>query len=107
MFKRALVRPPAANFVEGLTTASLGAPNYERALEQHEAYCAALERCGLALTRLKPDPDYPDSTFVEDTAVLTERCAVLARPGASSRAGEVASIRTALSRFYPSLLSIE
>jgi dimethylargininase len=107
MFTRAIVRPPAPNFAEGLTTAELGAPNYERALEQHKAYCAALARCGLTVTRLEADPDYPDSTFVEDAAVITERCAILARPGAPSRAGETASIRRALSAFFPALSEIQ
>lgn len=105
-FTRAIVRPPASNFAEGLTTAGLGAPDHHRALEQHAAYCAALEQCGLALTTLEPDPDYPDGTFVEDTAILTERCAVLARPGAPSRAGEVTTIKDRLADFYPSLFSI-
>src|SRR5258708_1444695 len=103
MFQRAIVRPPGANFAEGLTRADLGAPNYQRALEQHDAYCVALEQCGLTLTRLEPDANYPDSTFVEDTAILTGRCAVLARPGASSRAGEAASMRDVLTTFFPSV----
>ena len=107
MFTRAIVRPPAPNFAAGLTTADLGPPNYELALAQHEAYCRALEQCGLTLTRVEPDPLYPDSTFVEDTAVLTDKCAVLTRPGAPSRAGEVASIRDALAKLYPSVLSIQ
>jgi dimethylargininase len=98
LFHRAIVRLPAANFAAGLTNADLGAPVYARALEQHGAYCAALERCGLALIRLAADERYPDSTFVEDTAVLTQRCAILARPGAPSRAGEVASIRELLAQ---------
>jgi dimethylargininase len=107
MFTRAIVRPPAANFAEGLTTVDLGAPNYERALKQHETYCAALEQCGLTLIRLAADSRYPDSTFVEDTAVLTERNAILTRPGAESRAGEVASIGEVLGDLYPSLFSIQ
>jgi dimethylargininase len=107
MFTRAIVRPPAPNFAEGLSSADLGAPNYERALEQHDSYCVALEQSGLTLTRLEPDANYPDSTFVEDTAILTERCAVLARPGASSRAGEVASMRDVLTTLFPSLLAIQ
>lgn len=107
MFTRAIVRPPAPNFSEGLTTAGLGTPNYELALEQHEAYCVALEQCGLTLTRLELDPNYPDSTFVEDTAILTERCVVLARPGAASRAGEVASMRDVLTTFFSSLPAIQ
>ena len=106
MFQRAIVRAPSANFAEGLTTVDLGAPNYERALEQHEAYCAALEGCGLTLLRLEADARYPDATFVEDTAVLTERCGVLTRPGAPSRAGEVASIKKGLAGFYGELHSI-
>ena len=107
MFTKAIVRPPAPSFAEGLTTADLGAPNYKRALEQHEEYCTALEQCGLTLTKLEPDPAYPDSTFVEDTAIPTERCAVLARPGAPSRTGEIACIREVLKTFFPSLPAIQ
>jgi dimethylargininase len=107
MFTRAIVRPPAPNFAEGLTTVDLGRPNYELAIAQHEAYSRALEQCGLTLTRLAPDPLHPDSTFVEDTAVLTEKCAVLTRPGAPSRVGEVASIKKVLTDFYSDMLSIQ
>jgi dimethylargininase len=107
MFTRAIVRPPTPNFAEGLTTAGLGTPNYQRALKQHEDYCAALEQCGLTLIRLAADPRHPDSAFVEDTAVLTNQRAVLTRPGAPSRTGEIASIREALADFYSSLFSIQ
>lgn len=100
MFRHAIVRPPSPGFADGLTTAGLGAPDLEKALEQHARYCEALERCGLALTRLDPDPRHPDATFVEDTAVLVPGCAVLARPGAPSREGEVAGIRAAVNRFF-------
>ena len=106
MFTRAIVRPPASNFGEGLTTANLGQPDYQLALKQHQAYCAALERCGLTLTRLDPDPNYPDSTFVEDVAILTECCAILTRPGAPSRGGEVDSMRPIVAPFFPSLHEI-
>ena len=78
----------------------MGVPDLAIALGQHEAYCRALERCGLAITRLAPDPHHPDSTFVEDTAILTSRGAILTRPGAASRAGEVAAIRPALAKFF-------
>jgi dimethylargininase len=103
MFTRAIVRPPAANFADGLTTAGLGPPDYQRALKQHQDYCAALEQCGLTLIRRAADPRYPDSTFVEDTAVLTDKCAVLTRPGAPSRSGEIENMRKVLAGFFPSL----
>jgi len=90
-----------------LTTAALGPPDLEKALEQHERYCEVLESCGVALTRLAPDPRYPDSTFVEDAAVLTARCAVITRPGAIGRRGETAAVRTALERFRETFHEIE
>ncbi len=83
MFTRAIVRPPGANFADGLTGVDLGKPDYELALAQHEAYCRTLEACGLSLIRLPPDERYPDSTFVEDTAVLTARGVVITQPGAA------------------------
>lgn len=103
MFKNAIVRKPGENFSKGLTSVgqgSLGLPVYSKVLEQHDAYCKALEACGLQLTVLEKDLDHPDSTFVEDTAVLTKHAAVLTRPGAESRAGEVARIRKPLLRFF-------
>ena len=84
---RAIVRPPASNFADGLTTARLGAPDLDTALSQHEKYCAALESCGLVLTRLPADPPYPDSTFVEDAAVLVPRLAVLDETGGGEPQG--------------------
>jgi len=105
-FTRAIVRPPAASFAAGLTTSGLGPPDLARALKQHEAYCGALERLGLSLTRLAPDPDFPDSTFVEDAAIVTPRGAIMTRPGAPSRAGEVTSLRPALARWFPELQEI-
>ena len=121
MFSKAIVRPPSANYAEGLTTVDMGAPNYLRALQQHEFYCAALEKCGLTLTRLENDERYPDATFVEDIAVLIQALtngrasgeatsatrAILTRPGAASRVGEVESIAAVLSRFYSELHSIQ
>jgi dimethylargininase len=103
LLQHAIVRTPSINFGQGLTTAGLGAPDHDRALAQHEAYCAALERCGLALERLDPDPRHPDSTFVEDTAVLIPGLAVIARPGAESRAGETSAIRAVLARSHAKL----
>lgn len=106
MFTRAIVRPPAANFADGLTRVDLGKPNYDLALEQHAAYCRALEDCGLTLTRLAADEGYPDSTFVEDAAVLTGRGAIITRPGAASRLGEIEEIRSVLLDHYPRVFDI-
>jgi dimethylargininase len=117
---RAIVRLPGASLVAGLTTASRGKPDYELALRQHSAYCRALENCGLTLTRLEADERFPDSTFVEDCAVLVRSLpsgnnptrqspaltAILTRPGAASRAGEVAHTGDVLSQFCSETMSL-
>lgn len=105
-YRRAIVRAPAENFANGLTTVDLGEPDVGRALAEHEAYCGALEALGVELTRLPPDPAYPDSTFVEDAAVLAPRGAILTRPGAASRAGEVDGIASALAPLFPEIRAI-
>lgn len=106
-FSRAFVRPPGASFASGLTEAGLGAPDPALARTQHAAYCAALERCGLAVTALPADDEFPDSTFVEDTAILRADVAILTRPGAAARAGEVARIAPALRAAFAQVQTIE
>jgi dimethylargininase len=103
----AIVRTPALNFADGLTTVDLGAPDYELALRQHARYCGALAECGLHVTTLDADLHHPDSTFVEDTAILTSRGAILTRPGAASRAGEVAAIAGTVRSLFPVSFEID
>lgn len=73
--------------------------DYARAVEQHDAYEAALRRVGCEVRRLPDAHDLPDSVFVEDTAVVFDDLAVIARPGAVSRRGEVESMTEALRPF--------
>ena len=59
------------------------------AASQHLDYCRALERLGCRVEQVTPAPTLPDSVFVEDTAVVVDELAVMARPGAVSRRPEV------------------
>jgi dimethylargininase len=107
MIRNAILRRPAANFAEGLTTVTLGKPDLVKVDQQYRRYCEALAQCRVELTILEADPAHPDSTFVEDTAVLTENRAILTRPGAKSREGEVSGIRGTLAKFFSSFAEIE
>lgn len=107
MFSKAIVRAPSENFADGLTSVDLGVPVFETALVQHRAYCEALVRCGLSLIELEPDAKYPDSTFVEDTAILTAKCAVITRPGAPSRSGEIVGMAETLAKYYDKLDAVQ
>ena len=70
--------------------------DYARAVAEHGAYEDALRRAGCEIRRLPDAPEFPDSVFVEDTVVVFGDVAVIARPGAESRRGEVDAMATAL-----------
>lgn len=96
MFTKAIVRRPAVTFANGISTANLGKPDIRLALKQHDAYCDALVKCGLSLTVMEADPDFPDSCFVEDTAIVTKDFGIIARPGDTRRLGEEVEIKKTL-----------
>ncbi len=100
MFARAIVRDVPNTIGAGITTADLGQPDAEKAREQHRSYRAALEDCGVEVVELDPDDRYPDSVFVEDTAVVTDRCAIITNPGAPERRGEVGEVEKVLRDLY-------
>ena len=93
--------------IDGISTAELGLPDYELACRQHADYVTGLEGCGLAVTVLPPDLEYPDGTFVEDTAIMLPSGVILTRPGAISRRGEVERIRPTLESLFNNVSVIE
>lgn len=106
-FKNAIVRKPGISFADGITSGVLGKPDYLLALGQHAGYCQALESCNLVVTVLEADDHYPDSTFVEDDAVVTSAFAVVTRPGAPSRIGEIESLQPVLESQFEVVYAIQ
>src|SRR5262245_5256472 len=92
--------PPSINRCE-LTHLEREPIDYARAAEEHAAYEACLRRLGCRVERLPDLPDHPDSVFVEDTVVVFDGVAVIARPGAASRRAEVESAANVLARHRP------
>jgi len=102
IFSRCIVREPCPEMVGGLTNAGLGLPDFTLAKIQHKAYVEALRTCGCTAISLAAEPQYPDSVFVEDTALLIiGELAILSRPGAESRRGETALMKPVLEEFFP------
>ena len=75
--------------------------NLALARAQHLAYEEALRQAGCLVESLPELADSPDAVFVEDTAIVLDEVAVLARPGAPSRRAEVSSIARCLSAYRP------
>jgi dimethylargininase len=100
LFTDAIVRTPCKNIIKGLTSSNEGKPDYLKAINQHKLYINALKFCGLEVTVLPEKENYPDSTFVEDVALLTPNCAIITHPGAPSRQRETKSMKSVIVDFY-------
>jgi dimethylargininase len=70
-----------------------------RAAQQHDRYEVLLARLGCNVQCLPDEPELPDSVFVEDTAIVFDELAVIARPGAESRRAETSSVAAALGAY--------
>jgi dimethylargininase len=86
----ALVRRPSGRMADGIVTyTARAAVDADLAGRQHERYVAALADAGWDVCEVPPADELPDSAFVEDTVVVCDDLAVLARPGAPERCAEV------------------
>lgn len=70
-----------------------------KAMKQHRGYRAVLSELGVRVVTIPADEAYPDGVFVEDPAIVLDEIAVICRPGAESRRGEVESLAKAISPF--------
>ncbi|MCP4472284.1 MAG: dimethylarginine dimethylaminohydrolase [Gammaproteobacteria bacterium] len=105
-FSRAITRLPARSIVDGLRAENTGDPDYEQMLRDHAHYVATLQQAGALVTELPALEAFPDSVFVEDVALCLPDIAVLMRPGAASRAGEIAQMAPVLHDRYAQVLEI-
>ncbi|WP_320171443.1 arginine deiminase family protein [Maridesulfovibrio sp.] len=111
MFSKAIVRTPSRSMGRGITEAGLGCPNMDMALAQHKNYTNYLKNAGIHVTELAPVEEYPDSVFVEDTAVMIPfsggTAVFLTCPGAAPRRGEVEAISAAVSAYTEETIRME
>ncbi|MFT5221540.1 MAG: dimethylargininase, partial [Gammaproteobacteria bacterium] len=106
-FTRAITRKPAASIVDGLRAEDHGNPDLTQMLADHEHYIATLRETGAEVIELSALEAFPDSVFVEDVALCLAEGAILMRPGAPSRRGEVAEMEATLRKVYKEVLAIK
>ncbi|MGB5984423.1 MAG: arginine deiminase family protein [Desulfobacterales bacterium] len=71
------------------------------ARRQHDAYCQWLAQAGCEVVKLNINPEFPDSVFVEDNAVVVDEVAVVTPMGVASRRGEVVCMAPVLAQYRP------
>ncbi len=106
-FTHAIVRRPAASITHGLRAVDTGTPDLALMETHHRAYVSVLRATGAQVTVLDALEAFPDSVFVEDTALCLPEGAVVMRPGAPSRLGEAAEMAPHLAALYSQVRRIE
>jgi dimethylargininase len=96
----ALLRSVPESFRHAITSDRGRAPDVELARIQHARYRGHLEAADYDIEVLDADEDHPDCLFIEDPAVVMGPVALITRPGAPSRRGEVAAVAAALSKWF-------
>ena len=84
-FSHAITRKPATSIIAGLRAVDTGTPDLGVMQAHHTDYIAALRATGAEVIELAALEAFPDSVFVEDTALCLPKGAVVMRPGAPSR----------------------
>ncbi len=107
MVKRAIVRPPGRSYCECISShPERDLLNLDVAQMQHRVYVQTLKDLGLDVIEMPPIDDLPDSCFVEDTAVIHGKKALMTRPNPISRRGEVDSVAQVLENYFE-VISVE
>lgn len=105
-FNSAIARLPSETVVNGLRAGDHEGPTHEGVMQEHRAYLEALRTAGLEVTLLPPLPEFPDSMFVEDPALVFPEGAILLRPGAPSREKEAADLLAPLTERFAQVLDL-
>ena len=106
-FTHAITRRPAPSITAGLRAVDIGSPDLTLMAQHHADYVATLRATGATVVELAALEAYPDSVFVEDTALCLPMGAVIMRPGAPSRLGEAAEMAPHLAKLYGDIRHID
>lgn len=75
--------------------------DFQRAVQQHDRYCDLLREAGATVRTLDVNGDFPDSVFVEDTAVALDEIVVLTTMGSAIRRRELSAMELEIAKDRP------
>jgi dimethylargininase len=106
-FTHAIVRAPGKSILDGLRAIDTGAPDLSIFKQHHNDYIVALESTGATVIQLDVNEEFPDSVFVEDSALCLPEGAISMRPGAATRFGEAALMHAELLSLYSNVVALD
>ncbi len=96
----AITHTPSPSLSQGeLTFLSRQPIDFDKAKRQHASYCDMLRRSGVTVVTFDKNSSFPDSVFVEDTALVLDEIGVIMPMGVASRQKETEFIQTELAKF--------
>ncbi|MFT4725898.1 MAG: dimethylargininase [Granulosicoccus sp.] len=105
-FTHAIVREPGDSILDGLRAVDTGVPDLSIFRLHHSDYITALKSTGATVIQLAAKEEFPDSVFVEDSALCLPEGAISMRPGTPTRFGEAALMQSELSMLYSKVVAL-
>lgn len=99
-FEHVIIREPGSSFSKCISFHPLRRSiDLSNAQAQHSRYCNVISKLGVELIHIPRNDSLPDSCFVEDTAIIHNNKAFIARLGVESRRGEELAIESVLKEY--------
>ena len=106
IFKNALVRNPS-NCITGAISSRGIKPIYQKVCDEHNEYIKSLVASGINVNALPSLKNFPDSIFIEDTALAYNENCILLRAGTESRFGESEALAIDVKKYFKEILVTE
>ena len=107
MYKNTVLKTTSETFVDGLSLSEIGIPIYNHSTEQHKIYEELRKKNDFEINVLPENYNFPDSSFVEDIAVLTPTFVVMSNSDVPARMEEIFEMEPILNSFYDKIYYIQ
>lgn len=101
MMSKAIIRNISRKYLQCISSHPLHHElRLKKAIEQHKSYVIELKNLGLEIIEIQAEDLYPDCCFIEDTAIIHNKKAIITRMGIESRRGEIEATKTILKDYF-------
>ena len=107
MYKNTISKPTIETFINDLTLSEIGVPLSNHSTETYTGFEELFQNNGVKINGLPEGSYFPESSFVEDIAVLTPTFVVMSNSEVPARMEEIFAMEPMLNSIYDKIYYIQ